>query len=176
MLISLSRKVIQLCIYRASQVVLVVKNPSADAGNARGAVLIPRSGRSPGGGNGNSLHYSCLENPMDRGARWVRAMGPQRVKQNWATEHTHTRMHTHTHTHIHTYIIHTYIHIYIHIILYILSYNGLSRDIEYSSLCYTVGCYSLSETPSVLVLWFLAYCRFSKIYQIPQNVLALCKR
>ena len=44
----------------------MVKNPSADAGDARDAVLIPGSGRSPGGGNGNSLHYSCLENPMDR--------------------------------------------------------------------------------------------------------------
>ena len=52
----------------ASQVVLVVKNPSADAGDARDAVSIPGSGRSPGEGNGNSLHYSCLENPMDRGA------------------------------------------------------------------------------------------------------------
>ena len=52
----------------ASQVMLVVKNPSADVGDARDVVLIPRSGRSPGGGNGNSLHYSCLENPKDRGA------------------------------------------------------------------------------------------------------------
>ena len=53
---------------RASQVVLVVKNPPADAGDTRDAGLIPRSGRSPGGGNGNPLQYSCLETPMDRGA------------------------------------------------------------------------------------------------------------
>ena len=36
--------------------------------NAGGLGLIPGSGRCPGGGNGNSLQYSCLENPMDRGA------------------------------------------------------------------------------------------------------------
>ena len=46
---------------------LVVKNPPADAGNIRDAGWIPGSGRSPGGGNGNPLQYSCLENPMDGG-------------------------------------------------------------------------------------------------------------
>ena len=51
-----------------SQVVLVVKNPSANAGDARDVSLIPGSGRSPGGGHDNPLQYSCLENPMDRGA------------------------------------------------------------------------------------------------------------
>ena len=50
---------------RASQEVLVVKNPAAKAGDAG---LIPGSGRSPGEGNGNSLQYSCLGNPKDRGA------------------------------------------------------------------------------------------------------------
>ena len=53
---------------RASQVVLVVKNPPANAGNIKDVGLIPGSGRSPGGGHGNPLQYSCLENPMDRGA------------------------------------------------------------------------------------------------------------
>ena len=43
----------------------VVENPPANAGDAG---LIPGSGRSPGEGNGNPLQYSCLENPMDRGA------------------------------------------------------------------------------------------------------------
>ena len=51
----------------ASQVTLVVKNPSANAGDRRDAGSIPGSGRSPGGGHGNPLQYSCLENPMDRG-------------------------------------------------------------------------------------------------------------
>ena len=49
-------------------VALVVKNPPANAGDIRDAGLIPGSGRSPGGGHGNPLQHSCLENPMDRGA------------------------------------------------------------------------------------------------------------
>ena len=46
---------------------LVVKNPSASAGDIRDSGSIPGSGRSPGRGHGNPLQYSCLENPMDRG-------------------------------------------------------------------------------------------------------------
>ena len=56
------------CAERASQVALVVKNPPANAGDAKDAGSIPGSGRSPGEGNGNPLQYYCLENPMDRGA------------------------------------------------------------------------------------------------------------
>ena len=55
---------------RASQVAQVVKNPPAFPGDAGDMGLIPRSGRSPGGGNGNSLQYSCLEDSMDREAWW----------------------------------------------------------------------------------------------------------
>ena len=51
-----------------SQVALVVKNPPVNAGEVRDAGSIPGSGISPGKGNGNPLQYSCLENPMDRGA------------------------------------------------------------------------------------------------------------
>ena len=46
----------------------MVKNSPANAGDISYAGLIPGSGRSPGEGNGNPLQYSCLENPMDRGA------------------------------------------------------------------------------------------------------------
>jgi len=52
----------------ASQLALVVKNPPANAGDIRDVGSIPGLGRSPGGGNSNALQYSCLENPMDRGA------------------------------------------------------------------------------------------------------------
>ena len=55
----------------ASQVVLVVKNLPANAGDITW-VLNPWVRRSPGGGHGNRLQYSCLENPMDRGAWWKR--------------------------------------------------------------------------------------------------------
>ena len=49
----------------------VVKNSPANAGDMRDMGLIPRLGRSPGIGNGNSLQYSCLENYMARGAWWA---------------------------------------------------------------------------------------------------------
>ena len=46
----------------------MVKNLPANAGVSKDAVSVPGSGRSPGGGHGNLLQYSCLENPMDKGA------------------------------------------------------------------------------------------------------------
>ena len=48
----------------------VAKDPPASAGDAGDVGSIPGSGRSPGGGNGNPLQYSCLGNPMDRGGWW----------------------------------------------------------------------------------------------------------
>ena len=53
---------------RASQVALVVKKPPANAGDIRDMGSIPGLRRSPRGGHGNPLQYSCLESPMDRGA------------------------------------------------------------------------------------------------------------
>ena len=53
---------------RTSQMVLVVKNLLANAGDTRDTGSVPGSGRSTGEGNGNQLQYSRLENPMDRGA------------------------------------------------------------------------------------------------------------
>ena len=55
----------------ASQVALVVKNLPANAGDVRDLGWISGSGRSPGGGNGHPLQYSCLGNPMDRGTWWT---------------------------------------------------------------------------------------------------------
>ena len=51
-----------------SLMVLVVKNPPANAGDMKDLGSVPGSGRSPGGRNGNPLEYSCLENTMDREA------------------------------------------------------------------------------------------------------------
>ena len=64
----------------ASQVAPVVKNPLADAGDIRDTGSIPGSGRCTGDGNGNPLQYSCLENPMDRGAWWDVV---RRVAKSW---------------------------------------------------------------------------------------------
>ena len=63
-----------------SQMVLVVKNLPANAGDIRDAGLTPGLGKSPGGGRGNPLQYSCLENPMDRGAWWATV---HRVGKTW---------------------------------------------------------------------------------------------
>ena len=57
----------------------VVKNPPANAGDVG---LIPGLGRSPGEGNGNPLQYSCLKNPMDRGAWWPTVHGVTK-RQTW---------------------------------------------------------------------------------------------
>ena len=55
----------------ASQVVVMVKNLTANAGDIRDAGSIPALGRPPGGGHGNPFNYSWLENSMDRGAWWA---------------------------------------------------------------------------------------------------------
>ena len=60
---------------KVSQVVLVGKNPPADARDVRDMGPIPGSGRSSGGRHGNPLQYSFLENPMDRGAWWATVHG-----------------------------------------------------------------------------------------------------
>ena len=56
------------------------KDPSTSAGDLRDPGSIPGLGRSPGGGHGNPLQYSCLENLMDRGAWWAVVHG---VSKNW---------------------------------------------------------------------------------------------
>ena len=55
-------------LFRISQVMLVVKNPPANAGDIRNSGSIPGLGRSPGGGHDNPFQHFCLENPMNRGA------------------------------------------------------------------------------------------------------------
>ena len=62
----------------------VEKNPFANAEDARDVGSTAGSGRSPGVGNGSPLQYSCLENPMDRGARWSDCPSDCRVRHNWA--------------------------------------------------------------------------------------------
>ena len=76
----------------ASQVTLVVKNLPAKAGDIRDWGLVPRLGRSPGGGNGNPLQYSCLENPIDRGTWRATVHG---VTKSW-TRLKRLPMHTYS--------------------------------------------------------------------------------
>ena len=74
------------------KVVLVVKNPPTNAGDIKDVGLIPGLGRSSGGGRGNPLQYSFLENPMDRGAWWPTVRGAAKnwtqLKQFNTTQHT----------------------------------------------------------------------------------------
>ena len=62
----------------------MVKNLPANAGDKRDSGLIPGSRRSPGGGHGNPLKYSCLENPMDREPNGVWFIGSQIIRHNWS--------------------------------------------------------------------------------------------
>ena len=62
----------------------------ADAGDIRDAGSIPVLGRSPKGGHGNSLQYSCLENPMERGTWQATVHGSQKLDTTEANEHAHT--------------------------------------------------------------------------------------
>ena len=64
----------------------MVKNPPANAGDAGDVGLIPWLGRSPAVGNGNPLHYSCLEKSMDRGNWQAMVQGSQRVRHDLATK------------------------------------------------------------------------------------------
>ena len=72
----------------------VVKNPPARAGDTGDVGWIPGSGRSPGGGNGNPLQYSCLENPMDRGDLQAKVHEEAELDTNERLTHTHTHTHT----------------------------------------------------------------------------------
>ena len=74
----------------------MVKHLPANAGDTGS---IPWSGRSRGRGNGNTLQYSCLEYPVDRGVWQATVQGLQRVRHNWVTKNTH----------IHNIPLHTYI-------------------------------------------------------------------
>ena len=73
-------------ISRASQIILVVKNLPGNVADAGDVGLIHGLERSPGGGHGNPLQYSCLENPMDRGAWWAKVYkGPRESNTTEAT-------------------------------------------------------------------------------------------
>ena len=84
--------------------------------NAGDPSLIPGLGRSPGEGNGYSFQFSCMGNPMDRGAWWATVHGITKSRI-WPSDQ--------------------------HIFLNILFLYGLSQDSEYSFLCYIVGPYYL---------------------------------
>ena len=79
-------------LYQAFQVALVIKNPPANAGDARDSGSIPALGRSPGGGHDNPLQYSSLGNPVEREA-WqatVHEVAKSRTRLKQLSTHAHT--------------------------------------------------------------------------------------
>ena len=79
----------------------MVKNPPAKAGDAD---LIPGSGRAPGGGDGNTLQCSCLENPMDRGAGWATVCGVTKSQTRLNPVHSLLQITTHCVSVIHSFL------------------------------------------------------------------------
>ena len=72
----------------------MIKHQSANVGDVKDASVTPGSGRSPGGGNGNPPQYSCLENPMDRGARRATVHGVVQSQTQLKQLSTHAHQHT----------------------------------------------------------------------------------
>ena len=68
----------------------MVKNLPANARGLRDIGSIPGLGRSPGGGHGNPLQHSCLENPMDRGAWWATVHGVAPSQTGLKRQHMNT--------------------------------------------------------------------------------------
>ena len=94
-----------------TQAVLMVKNPPANAGDIRDADLILGSGRSLGGGHGNPLQYSCLENLLDSEPGRLPSIGSQRVRHDWSDLAQHCTVEC---THIHFFYLYlsTSLHFY----------------------------------------------------------------
>ena len=99
MTILYSRSLVPFCKYtlsyrcsQASQVALRVKNLPADAGDKRDLGSVSGLGRSPGGGHGNLLQYSCLGNPVDRGAWWAIVLGVAKSQTQLEQLNTHVHI------------------------------------------------------------------------------------
>ena len=80
----------------------MVKNPHTNAGDTGS---IPGLERPPGEGNGNPLQYSCLENPMDRGAWWATVRGVSRVRHNLMNKTNHHKVSEGSFNHIPPFLV-----------------------------------------------------------------------
>ena len=87
--------ILQIYISLGASLVVQSKETVCSAGDTGDMGSIPGSERSPGGGNGNPLQYSCLKNPMDKGAWRVTACGGAELD---TTEHAWTRLNTRAHS------------------------------------------------------------------------------
>ena len=95
----------------------MVKNPTCNAGATADLDSIPGSLRSPGGGHGNPLQYSCLENPMDREAWWATVHGVAKSRTRLELLSMHTYMYLSTYKN-NIFILHQFVNIYLSIQYY----------------------------------------------------------
>ena len=110
--------------YWASQVELMVENLPANSGDREDTSLIPGSGRSPGGGHGNPLQYSCLENPMDRRA-WQPMVHRVKKSQTWLKQLSSQAQHWGKTSVLRCCCSHCYIMLYfLLIVLYYLKFSS----------------------------------------------------
>ena len=142
----------------ASQVVLVLRNPPANAGDIRNLGSIPVSGRSPGKGNGYPLQYFCLEDTMDRGA-W------------WATVHWVTNSWTHLNDFKHTYTMYFYFLYFIFKSLSLILYdNAINICCKCNCIYFVIYKMHLLNIVNIIILIFNKV-DFGNIYQFISQLL-----
>ena len=119
----------------------VVKNPPVNAGDIGDSSSVPGWGRCPGGGHDNPLQYSCLANPMDKGA-WQATVHGVAKRWTWlATEHTHTHVYVYTRVYIYICIYtHIYITEHIHSVYVLFFFRFFSIISYYKILSIVVPC------------------------------------
>ena len=125
----------------------MAKNLPANAGDVGS---VPGLGRSPGGGKSTPLQYSCLGNPMDRGARWATVHGVAK-SQTQFSDSTSTEMFNNVVLVSGVQQSDSAIHILVSILLQNLFPLRLSQNIEHHSLCYAAG-------PCWLFIFSIAVC------------------
>ena len=111
----------QASVFRASHVALEVKNALSNERDIRDLDSIPGLGKSPGGGHGNPLQYSCLENAMVRGAWWAKVHG---VAKSW-TQLKRLSMHACKH------LVYSLIYYIVYSLIYLYSkYGSVSKIVS----------------------------------------------
>ena len=129
----------------------VVKNPPANAGDTRDMGSNTGSGRSPGGGHGNPLQYSCLENPMDRGTWWPTVHGVAK-KSNTTQLLNNNKMHVCVCVYVCVCVCKIYIYIFFFIFRFfsLLGYYRVYFPVLYSGSLLVV--YFIYSSVYILIL------------------------
>ena len=133
---------------------LVVKNPSTNAGDVRDVDSIPGSERSPGGGHSNPFQYSCLENPMDRRAWWAivyRVAKSQTPLKQFSTAQ-HDTSESYHNSYVHT--INLFFCLFV-LLVFLIDLYSLYLDCNFFCCCFLLTL--------LMVLFALTTCQISPI-------------